>query len=87
MSKFFHFGCDFSDFYPHFYCGKLKQCFGSCICLPQVSLVYLGIEMVQLCQTFEIISKVESFLCPDKQRTLAKDWRIQQPKHCFNFPQ
>ena len=31
--------------------------------LPQVSPVYLGIEMIQ---TLKTISQVESFLCPDK---------------------
>ena len=28
-----------------------------------------------------MISKVESFLCPDKQGTSEEGWRIQWPKH------
>ena len=31
-------------------------------------------------QTFKIISRVESFLCPYKQRTPEESWRIQQSK-------
>ena len=41
--------------------------------LPQVSLVYLGMEMIQ---------PGKSFLYPDKQGTPEEGWRIQQPKCC-----
>ena len=52
--------------------------------LPQVSLVYLGIEMIQPgeSQTLKMISLVESFLCPEKKRTSEDGWRIQRPKCC-----
>ena len=33
-------------------------------------------------QTLKMISQVESFLCPDKQRTPEEGRRILQPKHC-----
>ena len=42
--------------------------------LPQVSLVYLGIEMIQ---------PGKSFLCLDRQGTPKEGWRIQRPKHCI----
>ena len=29
-----------------------------------------------------MISQIESFLCPDKQGTPEKGWRIQWLKHC-----
>ena len=31
-----------------------------------------------------MVSQVESFLCPDKQRTPKKGWRIQRPKRCVS---
>ena len=31
-------------------------------------------------QTLKIISRIESFLCPDKQGTPKEGWRIQRPK-------
>ena len=50
--------------------------------LPQVSPVYLGIEMVQPGKSIKMISQVESFLCPDKQGTPEEGRRIQRPKRC-----
>ena len=42
-------GCDFSDYCPHLYCGELKHNVSAAVFsdLPQVSLVFLGIEMIQ----------------------------------------
>ena len=74
----YYFGCDFSEYCPHLYCGKLKHDILVTVSssLPQVSLVYLGVEMIQLGksflfdqQTLKMISHVESFLCPNKQGT------------------
>ena len=31
-----------------------------------------------------MISQVESLLCPDKQGSPEKDWRIQRLKHCVS---
>ena len=42
-----NFGCDFSDSCPHLYCGKLNVSATVSSGLPQVSLVYLGIGMIQ----------------------------------------
>ena len=66
--------------------------------LPQVSPVYLGIEMIQpkksffkfdcwsnkvfYSQTIKMVFQFESFLCPDKQGTPADGRRIQWPKRC-----
>ena len=36
------------------------------------------------CQTFKMISQIESFLCPDKQGTLKEGWRIERPKPCVS---
>ena len=47
--------------------------------LPEVSLVYLDIEMIQPGKSF---LKIESFLCPDKQGTPEEGRRIQRPKGC-----
>ena len=50
--------------------------------LPQVSLDYLDIEMIQPGKLFLKLDcfQVESFLWPDKQWTPEKDRRIQWPK-------
>ena len=44
-----YFGCDFSDCCPHLYCGKLKGNISAAVSssFPKVSLVYLGIDMIQ----------------------------------------
>ena len=46
----YNFGCDFSDCYPYLYYEKLKQNVSAAVLfgLPQVSSVYLSIEMIQL---------------------------------------
>ena len=47
------FVCDFSDCCPHLYCGKLKHVSATVSSnLPQVSLVYLGIEIIQPGKSF-----------------------------------
>ena len=49
----YYIDCDFSDCCPHFYCGKLKYISASVSYgLPQVFLVYLGIEMIQPGKSF-----------------------------------
>ena len=42
--------------------------------------VWLLIKLV----VHELVSQVESFLCPDKQGTPEKGWRIQQAKRCVS---
>ena len=44
------------------------------------SPVYLGIEIIQPGKSFLKFSRVESFLCPDKQGTAEEGSRIQRPK-------
>ena len=51
--------------------------------LPQVSSVYLGIDMIQLRKSF---LKFQSFLCAHKQGTPEEGRRIQWPKHCEKKP-
>ena len=49
----YYFGCDLLECCPHLYCGQLKQCFSRYILrLPQVSLVYVSIEMIQPGKSF-----------------------------------
>ena len=49
-----YFSRDFSDCCPHLYCGKLKHNVSAAISsgLLQVSLVYLGIDMIQFGKVF-----------------------------------
>ena len=45
---YYYFGCDFSDCCPHLYCGKLKHISAAVSsAFLWVSLVYLGMEMIQ----------------------------------------
>ena len=87
----YYFSCNFLDCCPHLYCGKLKHNISADVSssgLPQVSLVYLEIEMIQpgksflkfSSQTLKMISQVESFRCPDKQVTPEEGWRMMQLK-------
>ena len=50
----YYFGCDFLDYCPHFYCAKLKHNISAAVSsnLPQVPLVYLGIEIIQPDKSF-----------------------------------
>ena len=45
----YYFGCDFLNCYHHLYCGEIKYNVSPAVSsgLPQVSLVYQGIEMIQ----------------------------------------
>ena len=45
----YYFGCDSLDCCPHLYCGKLKHNVSTAVSsgFPKVSLVYLGIEIIQ----------------------------------------
>ena len=50
----YYFVCDFSDCGLHLYCSKLKHNVSATVSssLPPVSLVYLGIEMIQPGKSF-----------------------------------
>ena len=50
----YYFSCDFSDYYPHLYSGKLKHNISTAVScgLPQVTLVYQGREMIQPRKSF-----------------------------------
>ena len=50
----YHFGNDFLDCCPHLYSDKLKHDVSAAVSsgLPQVSLVYLSIEMIQSGKSF-----------------------------------
>ena len=45
----YYFGCNFSDCCPHLYCGKLQHNVSAAVSsgFPQVSFVYLNIEVIQ----------------------------------------
>ena len=54
VSSISYYDCDFSDCCPYLYCDKLKHNILAAVSssLPQVSFVYLNIEMIQPGKSF-----------------------------------